>query len=159
MTTISRIRTDYESNLHIEVDTAAKVLDCFLVMLPPYLCEPGMLVHREGADMNELWADALALVTHLRAQPWREVHPPNIFRPFAVIVARSFEEVWREFEVDTALMLCSTESLATMAKRYSAEDIRRLHEERVARLCRALEILRGAPRPPAIPWPAFEGLN
>lgn len=159
MTTITRIRTDYDARLHVEIDTDAKVLDAFLVTLPPYTSELGVLVHRKGVDMNDLWKDALAVVAHLRAQPWKEVHPPHVFQPFGVITARNFEGVRREAELRMSMMIGDGEPLEELAQRYPLDDVKQFHEERVTALCRALDLLNGAPLIATIPWPAFKGLN
>lgn len=161
MTTISRIRTDYDARLHVEVDTDATV-DCFFVTLPPYTYGPGVLVYREGADMNALWAEALAVVARLRAHPWKEIHPPHVFQPFGVITARNREDVRREFDIRMNLM--GAGMFHTDARwRASVERDPVLHigahDRRVAELCRALDLMDGTPLTVAVPWPNFKALN
>ena len=144
MTTINRISSNYESRVHVEEDTDAQPVDCFLVTLCPYLPEPGLLVHREGADMNALWAEAIAMVAHVRAQPWKEVLPPTVFQPWATITARNLEDVRRDAELRMSMMIGE-----------HGHD----HMERVQRLCKAFDLLQGAPLTPTVPWPAFKGLH
>jgi hypothetical protein len=143
MTTLTRIRTDFDARLHVEIDTDAQVLDCFMVALPPYTSEP-MLIHREGASMDELWADALALVAYLRAKPWRELHPPHIFQPFGIIAARNVEDVRRESELRMKMLL----------GQHSPD-----HMERVQNLCKAWDLLNGAPLPTLATWAQFTALK
>jgi hypothetical protein len=165
MTTIVRIRTDYEARLHVEQDTDAPELNCFCVTLPPYTPTSWpMLVYREGADMNALWADALAMVAHLKAQPWKLVAPPNVFQPFGVITARNVEEVRREFEYRRELMMAHQfQTDPAYRERVEADPILhedgRAHEQRVASLIRALDLMDGAPLPVAAPWLPFKALN
>lgn len=144
MTTIVRVSSNYESRLHVEEDTDAKPADCFLVTLCPYLPEPGVLVHREGADMNALWAEAIAMVAHLRAQPWKEVLPPNVFQPWATITARNYIDVAREAELRAKMLT---------GQRHPD------HMERVQSLIRAWDLLDGAPLPVSVPWPDFKGMH
>lgn len=160
MTTIARIRTDYDVRLHVEQDVDAQVLDCFTVQLPPYTFGPGLLVYREGVDINALWADALAMVAHLRAQPWKEVHPPHVFQPFGIITARSLDDVRREHEVRREMMggqLASPADIARVAN-ISEAEARNRHERGVASLCRAHDLLRGAPLAVPVPWPKLKAL-
>jgi hypothetical protein len=160
MTTITRIRTEHEARLHVEQDTDATVLDCFLVTLPPYTSGP-MLVYREGADMNVLWSEALAMVAYLRAQPWKAIHPPHVFQPFGVITARWLEDVRRETELRREMMLgelCLPAELERLA-RIDPKVAQQFHERGVQHLCRVLDLLDGAPLPVAIPWPDFKGLH
>lgn len=160
MTTIVRIRSEYEARLHVEQDTDAKVLNCFNVSLPPYTFAP-ILVYREGASMNELWADALAIVAHLRAQPWRLVAPPDVFQPFGVITARDLEDVRREFEIRREMMVgeCSLPAHLERVANTSEAEARARHEQGVASLCRALDLLDGAPLPAVFPCPPLKSLN
>lgn len=147
MTTITRIRTDYDARLHVEQDTDAEV-NCFLVTLSPYISEP-VLVYREGASVNELWADALAIVAHLKAQPWKLVAPLDHFRPFGVITARNVDDVRREPEYRMQKMLgsiCGPEQIAGMAH-ISEVEAQTLHERGVQHLSRALDLLNGVPLP------------
>lgn len=140
---IQRISTDYTARLHVEQDIDARVLDCFLVALPPYTTEP-MLIYREGASMDALWADALAMVAHLRARPWRELHPAHVFVPFGVVTARNLEDVRRESELRMKMML----------GQHSPD-----HMERVQNLCKAWDILTGAPLPTLASWAQFTTLK
>lgn len=159
MTTITRIRTEHDARLYVEADTDASVLDCFLVTLCPYVPEPGLLVHRDGVAIDALWADALATVTYLRAQPWNEVAPPAVFQPWATITARNCSDVARESELRMQMMIGDGEPLQSMAKRYPVAAIGQFHEERVAALCRALDLINGARPVATSPWPDFKGLN
>ncbi len=144
MTTIATLRIDFETQLRVEQDTDAKVLDCFSVTLPPYVSEPGLIVHREGADLDALWADALAMVAHLRAQPWKAIAPPDHFKPFGVITARNFEDVRREHEWQMSMLL----------GREHPDDM-----ERVRNAIRAWDLLHDAPLTVPVPWLHFKGLN
>ncbi len=163
MTTITRIQTDYTARLHIEQDTDAQALDCFMVALPPYTVAP-MLVYREGASMDALWADALAMVAYLRARPWREVHPHTVFSPFGVITARNSEDVRREHEIRREMMMVQQFNTDPAYRaRVEADPILhengRAHEQRVASLCRALDLMDGAPLPTPVPWAQFKALK
>ncbi len=160
---IQRISTDYTARLHVEQDIDAQVLDCFTVALPPYTSEP-MLVHREGASMDELWADALAMIAHLRARPWREVHPHTVFEPFSIVVARNSADVRREHELRREKMMVEQfHTDPAYRARVEADPVLhengRAHEQRVASLCRALDLLDGAPLPTPVPWAQFKALK
>ena len=162
MTTIVRIRTDYESRLHIEQDSDAQELNCFTVALPPYTSTSWpMLVYREGADMNALWADALAMIAHLKAQPWKLVAPPNVFKPFGVITARNREDVRRDYEIRREMMIgeCSLPAHLERVATIDVAEARARHEQGVASLCRALDLMDGAPLPVGAPWLPFKALN
>lgn len=161
MTNIQRLSTDFNARLHVECDTAAQVLDCFMVALPPYTAEPGVVIYREGASMDALWADALAMIAQLRARPWREVHPHTVFQPFGIITARNLEDVRREHEIRREMMigeLALPAHLEHMAS-ISEAEARARHERGVASLCRALDLMDGAPLPASFPCPPLKGLH
>jgi hypothetical protein len=157
---IQRLSTDFNARLHVEQDTDAQELNCLTVALPPYLSIP-IVVHREGASMDALWADALAMVAHLRAQPWREVHPPHVFQPFGIITARNLEDMRREHEVRREMMIgelslpVHLEHVASI----SEAEARLRHEQGVASLCRALDLMDGAPLPVSFPCPPLKALH
>lgn len=160
MTNIQRISTDYAARLHVEQDIDARELNCFTVALPPYTSTP-IVVHRASATMDELWADALAMVAHLRARPWREVHPPHIFQPFGIITARNAEDVRREHEIRREMMIgeCSLPAHLERIALTDEAEARARHEQGVASLCRALDLMDGAPLPVAMPFPLLKSLH
>lgn len=157
---IQRISTDYNSRLHVEQDVDARELNCLTVALPPYSSEP-MLIYRAGASMDALWADALAMIAHLRARPWREVHPPHIFQPFGLVTARNVEDVRREHEIRREMMIgeCSLPAHLERVASINEAEARARHEQGVASLCRALDLMDGAPLPASFPCPPLKSIN
>lgn len=160
MTNIQRISTDFNARLHVEQDTDAQELNCLTVALPPYTSEP-MLIYRDGASMDALWADALAMVAHLRARPWREVHPPSVFVPFGIITARCLADVRREHEIRREMMIGELSLPAHLERvgSISAAEARLRHEQGVASLCRALDLMDGASLPVAMSCPPLKALH
>lgn len=152
-----RLWTDYDARLHVEVDTNAQVLDCFMVGLPPYTASECLCAFR-GASMAERWSEALRMVAFFRVQPWKPIHPPHIFQPFGVITARNFDDVQREQQIE----LLMVEPMMYYADRRWREKVSRdpaLHSnpdyysKLVANLSRAWDLLNGAPvSPPTVPW-------
>ena len=148
---IQRLSTDFNARLHVEQDTDARELNCLTVALPPYSSEP-MLIYRAGASMDALWADALAMVAHLRARPWREVHPASVFQPFGIITARNVDDVRREYQFRREVMMVGQfHTDPAYREKVEADPVLhengRAHEQRVAALCRAWDLLDGAPLP------------
>jgi hypothetical protein len=131
MTTITRIRTEWASRYHVQMDADAAVLDCFLVQLPPYTTEQGVCVSmRDGMSMNDLLAEALTTLARLRAEPWQSVLPASVFQPFGVITARSFDDVQRECELRTLSIVGGVDDAGVLD-----------HDGRVRALSRAADLL------------------
>ena len=156
MTTIHRVRTEWQDRYHVQLDADAAVLDCFLVELPPYTTRPGMLVYEAGKSLNDLWSEALRMLDFLRAQPRNPVHPATVFVPFGVITARNRADVWREHEIKREMLdVDCTDRDRARLEAANLNDSRALHDRRVASLCRALDLIDGKVQMPAtVPWPA-----
>lgn len=127
MTTIARVRTEWVSRYHVQMDADASVLDCFVVTLPPYTTDQGVCVRKQdGMSMDDAFRDALTTLNRLRAQPWQAILPPDVFQPFGVITARSFADVSRETELRNSEIVGE-----------GHPD----HDERVRALCRMADLL------------------
>lgn len=131
MTTITRIRTDYVSRYHLQTDSDASGLDCFVITLPPYTTDQGVCIAmRDGMSMEDAFRDALTTLERLRAQRWHAVLPPDVFQPFGVITARSFADVGRETELRNSEFVGGTDDAGHPD-----------HDERVRALSRAADLL------------------
>ena len=157
MTTIFRISTDWQARYHVQADgEPGAPLDGFLVELPPYVCDGAapLLKLRDGQTMDDLWREALETLAWMRAQPHERILPRAVFEPFGVITALCSADRRRRREIKREMMLgaCDDRERERMERinvRYSQE----MHERRVASLCRALDLLNGAPLPVAGPCP------
>jgi hypothetical protein len=161
MTTLHRVRTEWVERYHVDIDADATVLDCFTVELPTVTAGP-MLV--QGDDMNALWSEARAMLASLRAQPRAEIRgaPRSVFEPFGIITARNRNDVWREHETKMAMLLggMGGEKLEELAKRYPELDMKQFHEERIASLIRAHDLLNDkVQKPVTVPWPDFKAFH
>ena len=149
MSTLTRIRTDYVQRLHVFVDADAAVIDCFVVELPPYLV-PMCVPQRDGMSIDETWREALTTLEWLRSQPYTPIFPAEVFVPFGVITARSFDDVAREHAIKIAMI--GPELYHTDERHRARVDANPVlhqgaHDRRVADLCRAMDLLNGAPMP------------
>ncbi len=144
----TRTRTDYVQRYHVHVDTNAKELNAFTVVLPPYFDEPGLTVMpRPGKTMNDLFLEALATLDFLRAEPWTPLYPASVFIPFGIITAVDVEDVQRQQAIQLAMMVGGcfhTDRDRAAIERYPAL-YEGAHEARVKALCRALDLMDGAP--------------
>lgn len=130
MTTITRVRTEWVSRYHVQMDADASVLDCFVVTLPPYTTDQGVCIRKQdGMSMDDALKVALTTLERLRAQPWQAILPPDVFQPFGVITARSFADVSRECELLTAEIVAGGHPS---------------HDDRVRALCRMADLLEMA---------------
>lgn len=157
MTTLVRVRTDWQARYHVLVDAEASVINAFTVCLPPYLA-PVTVVQRDDMSIEEAWADALLTLASLRTQPYTPLFPVEVFAPFGVITARNLADVQREQAIKTAMM---------EARQFHTDERHRArveadpvlhegaHDRRVADLCRAWSLLNGSPLPKASfdSWP------
>lgn len=131
MTTITRVRTEWVSRYHVQMDADASVLDCFVVTLPPYTTDVGICIRKQdGVSMDDTFKVALTALTRLRAQPWQAILPPDVFQPFGVITARSFADVSRETELRTLEIVGGIDGVGHLD-----------HDERVRALCRMADLL------------------
>ncbi|MEI2790463.1 MAG: hypothetical protein V9E93_16520 [Steroidobacteraceae bacterium] len=158
MSTIVRISTDWQARIHVQADADVSTHDAALVELPPYSLGVPLLVYRDGASMDELWNEALRTLEALRSQPHKAILPARVFVPFGVITLRRLEDVWREHELRREMMMVEQFNTDPAYRaRVEADPILhgngRAHEQRVASLCRALDLLNGAPLPVPVPWP------
>jgi len=152
--TIVRISTDWQARYHVQADADVADHDCYQVELPPYTLNAPILVHREGANMAELWNEALRTLDALRSQPREPVLPATRFLPFGVITLRRREDVWREHELRREMMLgACTDRERERIERIDLRYAQEMHERRVASLCRAVDLLNGAPPPVVVPFP------
>jgi hypothetical protein len=101
------------------------------------------------------------MIAHLRARPWREVHPPHIFQPFGIVTARNVEDVRREHEIRREMMIgeCSLPAHLERVASFNEAEARARHEQGVASLCRALNLMDGAPLPAAFPCPPLKSMH
>jgi hypothetical protein len=101
--------------------------------------------------MDETFQEALTTLAYLRAQPFVPLYPPEVFMPFGIIVATSFEVVCRDVSIRVALIEGGAFLTDEERERIDADprlhENGKAHEQRVAGLVRAVALLRGAPLP------------
>lgn len=132
---LSLIRTDHVQRFNFFVDVDAIKFTAVRIELFPH--RPLVVPAGTNMTQQELLLEALRSLRWLRSQPSHSPYPPSVLRPFAKLIAVDLDNESRELQVRHQMHIGDT-----------AFD----GDERVQALCRAWDLVDGAPLPVGEVW-------
>lgn len=99
MTDLNRyinVLTDDAQRYHRRHDKHTSTFNAFVVALPPYVNEPGLIV--------QTFEEALTTLARLRSQPFAPLFPPDVWQSISIIVATNIDVVSRDVAIRIVML-------------------------------------------------------